>query len=84
MVWITVLVFVAVSKVDSTIRTTTLNLGPITSSIPVQVSSDPTADTEYVVPMGNNTVWVVYPSEKMVTVLTRRSDGTIQAKSQSY
>lgn len=85
LVWVTVLVFVVVSKLDNSIKNlSTLNLGPITSTIPVQVSNDPTASTEYVIPMGNNTVWVIHPTQNQVTIITRSSDGTIQAKSQSY
>lgn len=85
LVWVTILVFVAVSKVDTTIRNfTTLSLAPITSTIPVQVSKDPTADTQYVVPMGNNTVWIIHPNQQRVITITQNNDGTINATSRSY
>lgn len=85
LVWLTVLVFVVVSRIDSTLRnSTTLNLAPITSTIPVQVSTDPTSGSEYAVPVGNNSVWIVRPNLQQVIIITRSSDGTIKATSGSY
>jgi hypothetical protein len=38
----------------------------------------------FVVPVGNDSVWVVDPTQNSVIVVTRNKDGSIHAETKSY
>lgn len=77
MVWLTVLVLYGVSQIDGAVRSSSSGSQSVdfaNSPIPVTVN-DPASDNISVVPMGNNTVWIIDRSAGTVSVITRDKSG---------
>jgi hypothetical protein len=84
-VWSTALIVYSVSHIDKAIQSGSgSSLVPTTSPIPVQLTGGVSVGGPVVVPVGNDSVWVVDPTQNSVIVVTRNKDGSIHAETKSY
>lgn len=77
MIWLTVLVVFGVWQIDNAVRYSASGLQTVdfgNSPIPVNVTN-PGNENIYVIPMGNNTAWIIDRVAGTVQVITRDKSG---------
>lgn len=83
MIWLTVLVVYGVSQIDTAVRASASGVQSVefpNSPVPVTMN-DPATDNVSVVPIGNNTVWIIDRASETVSVITRDKAGQFHLES---